>query len=56
LLRVDFDLLMSGRDAARAVLKKVFAFAGLRWDERSNPEPNPNLNPTPTPITLPLPL
>jgi len=33
LLRVDFDLLMSGRDAARAVLKKVFAFAGLRWDE-----------------------
>ena len=35
LLRVDFDLLMSGRDAARTVLKKVFAFAGLRWDEVS---------------------
>ena len=44
LLRVDFDLLMSDRDAARAELRRVFAFAGS-----PHPHPNPNPDPIPNP-------
>ena len=33
LMRVDFEELLASRDSARNLLQRVFAFAGLRWDE-----------------------